>query len=152
MPEGLNRVLFTNSGSESVDTSLKVARAYWHKRGQQSKTKLIGRSKGYHGVNFGGISVGGLPANRALFGETLAADHLPHTMLPENKFIKGMPEKGAHRADELLELIALHDASTIAAVIVEPLAGSAGVLPPPKGYLQRLRDICDQHNILLIFY
>jgi len=151
MPEGLNRVLFTNSGSEAVDTSLKIARAYWNKKGLQAKTKLIGRSKGYHGVNFGGISVGGLPANRALFGEALAADHLPHTMLPENKFVKGIPEKGAERAEELLEIIALHDASTIAAVIVEPLAGSAGVLPPPKGYLQRLREICNQHNILLIF-
>lgn len=151
MPEGLNRVFFTNSGSESVDTSLKIARAYWHKKGMQSKTRLIGRIKGYHGVNFGGISVGGIVGNRALFGEAVTADHLPHTVLPENKFIKGMPEKGAHLADELLELVALHDASTIAAVIVEPLAGSAGVLPPPKGYLQRLRDICDQHNILLIF-
>jgi len=151
MPEGLNRVLFTNSGSEAVDTSLKIARAYWNKKGLQAKTKLIGRSKGYHGVNFGGISVGGLPANRALYGETLAADFLPHTMLPENKFVKGIPENGAERADELLEIIALHDASTIAAVIVEPLAGSAGVLPPPKGYLQRLRKICDEHNILLIF-
>lgn len=151
MPAGLNRVFFTNSGSESVDTSLKIARAYWNKKGQQAKTRLIGRSKGYHGVNFGGISVGGLPANRALYGETLATDFLPHTMLPENKFVKGMPENGAERADELLEIIALHDASTIAAVIVEPLAGSAGVLPPPKGYLQRLRDICDQHDILLIF-
>lgn len=151
MPAGLNRVMFTNSGSESVDTSLKIARAYWHKKGMQGKTKLIGRIKGYHGVNFGGISVGGIVGNRALFGEAVAADHLPHTLLPENKFVKGMPETGAHLADELLELVALHDASTIAAVIVEPLAGSAGVLPPPKGYLQRLKDICDQHNILLIF-
>jgi beta-alanine--pyruvate transaminase len=151
MPEGLNRVFFTNSGSESVDTSLKIARAYWHKRGRQSKTKLIGRIKGYHGVNFGGISVGGIVGNRALFGETIAADHLPHTLLPENRFVKGIPERGAERADELLELISLHDASTIAAVIVEPLAGSAGVLPPPKGYLQRLREICTQHDILLIF-
>ena len=151
MPEGLNRVLFTNSGSEAVDTSLKIARAYWNKKGLQAKTKLIGRSKGYHGVNFGGISVGGLPANRALFGETLATAHLPHTMLPENKFVKGIPETGAERAEDLLEIIAIHDASTIAAVIVEPLAGSAGVLPPPTGYLQRLREICDQHNILLIF-
>ena len=151
MPEGLNRVFFTNSGSESVDTSLKIARAYWHKKGIQSKTRLIGRIKGYHGVNFGGISVGGIVGNRALFGEAVTADHLPHTLLPENKFVKGLPDKGAHLADELLELVALHDASTIAAVIVEPLAGSAGVLPPPKGYLQRLREICDQHHILLIF-
>ena len=151
MPEGLNRVFFTGSGSESADTSLKIARAYWRKKGMSSKTKLIGRAKGYHGVNFGGISVGGIGGNRAFFGEAVAADHLPHTMLPENKFIKGMPEKGAYLADDLLELIALHDASNIAAVIVEPLAGSAGVIPPPVGYLQRLREICDQHDILLIF-
>jgi len=116
-----------------------------------SKTKLIGRAKGYHGVNWGGISVGGIGPNRALFGEAVAADHLPHTVLPENKFVKGMPEKGAHRAEDLLELIALHDASNIAAVIVEPLAGSAGVLPPPVGYLKRLKEICEQHNILMIF-
>jgi beta-alanine--pyruvate transaminase len=151
MPAGLNRVFFTNSGSESVDTSLKIARAYWHKKGKQGKTRLIGRIRGYHGVNFGGISVGGIVGNRALFGDAVTADHLPHTLLPENKFVRGMPEKGAEKADELLELIALHDASTIAAVIVEPLAGSTGVLPPPKGYLQRLREICDQHDILLIF-
>ncbi|GAB3100855.1 aspartate aminotransferase family protein [Aestuariicella hydrocarbonica] len=151
MPEGLNRVFFTGSGSESAETSLKIARAYWRKKGQPTKTKLIGRSKGYHGVNFGGISVGGIGGNRALFGAAVDADHLPHTVLPQNKFVKGMPEEGADQANELLELIALHDASNIAAVIVEPMAGSAGVLPPPKGYLQRLRDICDQHNILLIF-
>lgn len=151
MPEGLNRVFFTGSGSEAVDTSLKIARAYWRKKGQQGKTRLIGRLKGYHGVNFGGISVGGIVGNRMFYGETLAADHLPHTLLPENKFVKGMPKKGAERADELLEIIALHDASNIAAVIVEPMAGSAGVLPPPVGYLQRLKDICQKHNILLIF-
>ena len=151
MPDGLNRVFFTGSGSESADTSLKIARAYWRKKGLASKTKLIGRAKGYHGVNFGGISVGGIGGNRACFGEAVVADHLPHTMLPENKFVKGMPEKGAYLADDLLELIALHDASNIAAVIVEPLAGSAGVIPPPVGYLQRLREICDQHQILLIF-
>ncbi|NIB44030.1 aspartate aminotransferase family protein [Pseudomaricurvus alkylphenolicus] len=151
MPAGLNRVFFTGSGSESAETSLKIARAYWRKKGLPTKTKLIGRSKGYHGVNFGGISVGGIGGNRALFGNAVEADHLPHTVLPQNKFVKGMPEEGAHQADDLLELIALHDASNIAAVIVEPMAGSAGVLPPPKGYLQRLRDICDQHNILLIF-
>ncbi|WP_236250632.1 aspartate aminotransferase family protein [Microbulbifer sp. ALW1] len=151
MPEGLNRVFFTGSGSESAETSLKIARAYWRKKGMPSKTKLIGRAKGYHGVNFGGISVGGIGANRALYGTAVDADHLPHTVLPQNKFCKGMPEEGAHLADELLEMIALHDASNIAAVIVEPMAGSAGVLPPPKGYLQRLRAICDQHNILLIF-
>jgi beta-alanine--pyruvate transaminase len=151
MPEGFNRVFYTGSGSESADTSLKIARAYWRKKGMASKTKLIGRAKGYHGVNFGGISVGGIGGNRACFGEGLVADHLSHTMLPENKFVRGMPEKGAERADDLLELIALHDASNIAAVIVEPLAGSAGVIPPPIGYLKRLRDICDQSNILLIF-
>jgi len=151
MPAGLNRVFYTNSGSEAAETSLKIARAYWRKKGMPSKTKLIGRAKGYHGVNWGGISVGGIGPNRALFGEAVAADHLPHTVLPENKFIKGMPETGAHKAEDMLELIALHDASNIAAVIVEPLAGSAGVLPPPVGYLKRLKEICEQHDILLIF-
>lgn len=151
MPDGLNRVFFTGSGSESVETALKIARAYWRKKGQASKTRLIGRAKGYHGVNFGGISVGGIGPNRALYGQAVDADHLPHTMLPENRFVQGMPESGAHLADDLLEKIALHDASNIAAVIVEPMAGSAGVIPPPKGYLKRLREICDQHNILLIF-
>ncbi|PHS20125.1 MAG: aspartate aminotransferase family protein [Kangiella sp.] len=151
MPEGFNRVFFTGSGSESADTSLKIARAYWRKKGLASKTKLIGRIKGYHGVNFGGISVGGIGGNRAFFGEAVMADHLSHTMLPENKFVKGMPETGAERADDLLELIALHDASNIAAVIVEPLAGSAGVIPPPVGYLKRLKEICVENNILLIY-
>ena len=151
MPAGINRVMFTGSGSEATETSLKIARAYWRKRGLASKTKLIGRAKGYHGVNFGGISVGGIGPNRALFGTAVDADHLAHTVLPENKFVRGLPETGAYLADDLLEQIALHDASNIAAVIVEPLAGSAGVLPPPVGYLKRLREICDQHNILLIF-
>lgn len=150
-PQGLDHVFFTGSGSESADTSLKIARAYWRKKGKPSKTKLIGRAKGYHGVNFGGFSLGGIGANRTLFGQGVDADHLPHTLLKENAFTQGMPERGAERADELLELIALHDASNIAAVIVEPLAGSAGVIPPPKGYLKRLREICDQHDILLIF-
>ncbi|MDV6319500.1 aspartate aminotransferase family protein [Chromohalobacter sp. HP20-39] len=150
-PQGLDHVFFTGSGSESADTSLKIARAYWRKKGKPSKTKLIGRAKGYHGVNFGGFSLGGIGANRTLFGQGVDADHLPHTLLKENTFTKGMPEQGAERADELLELIALHDASNIAAVIVEPLAGSAGVIPPPKGYLKRLREICDAHEILLIF-
>ncbi|WP_461538534.1 omega-aminotransferase AptA [Spongorhabdus nitratireducens] len=150
-PTGLDHVFFTGSGSESAETSLKIARAYWRKKGIPSKTKLIGRSKGYHGVNFGGISVGGIGPNRSLFGQAVDADHLPHTVLKENAFQKGMPEYGAHLADELLEQIALHDAANIAAVIVEPLAGSAGVLPPPAGYLNRLREICDQHQILLIF-
>ncbi|WP_444903323.1 aspartate aminotransferase family protein [Microbulbifer sp. CnH-101-E] len=151
MPEGLNRVFFTNSGSEAVETSLKIARAYWRKRGLASKTKLIGRSKGYHGVNFGGVSVGGIGANRAIYGPALSTAHLPHTLLPENRFSRGQPEYGAHLAESLLEIIELHDASNIAAVIVEPMAGSAGILPPPEGYLQRLRDICEQHQILLIF-
>jgi len=151
MPAGINRVMFTGSGSEAADTSLKIARAYWRKKGMPSKTRLIGRVKGYHGVNFGGISVGGIGANRVLYGETLTADHLPHTQIAGNEFTRGMPETGAERADDLLDLIALHDASNIAAVIVEPFAGSAGVIIPPKGYLQRLREICDQNNILLIF-
>jgi beta-alanine--pyruvate transaminase len=150
-PKGLDYVFFTGSGSESADTSLKIARAYWRKKGKASKTKLIGRAKGYHGVNFGGISLGGIGANRALFGQGIDADHLPHTLLTENAFTRGMPEVGADKAEDLLELIALHDASNIAAVIVEPMAGSAGVIPPPVGYLKRLREICDQHDILLIF-
>lgn len=150
-PEGLDHVFFTGSGSESADTSLKIARAYWRKKGLPTKTKLIGRAKGYHGVNFGGISVGGIGPNRTLYGQAVDADHLSHTLKAENAFTQGMPERGAEQADELLELIALHDASNIAAVIVEPMAGSAGVIPPPKGYLQRLREICDQHQILLIF-
>jgi beta-alanine--pyruvate transaminase len=150
-PTGLDHVFFTGSGSESADTSLKMARAYWRAKGQASKTLLIGREKGYHGVNFGGISVGGLVANRKMFGQGIQADHLPHTMLPENAFSRGMADKGATLADDLLRLIALHDASNIAAVIVEPMSGSAGVIVPPKGYLQRLRDICTANNILLIF-
>jgi beta-alanine--pyruvate transaminase len=150
-PAGLDYVFFTGSGSESADTSLKMARAYWRLKGQPSKTKLIGRARGYHGVNFGGISVGGIGANRKLFGTAVDADHLGHTVLKDNAFSRGQPEKGAHLAEELLELIALHDASNIAAVIVEPMAGSAGVLPPPVGYLDRLREICDAHDILLIF-
>jgi beta-alanine--pyruvate transaminase len=150
-PAGLDYVFFTNSGSESADTSLKLARAYWRKAGKPTKTRLIGRAKGYHGVNFGGISVGGISANRALYGQAVEADHLSHTLLAENAFSRGIPEHGVERADELLELIALHDASNIAAVIVEPFSGSAGVIIPPAGYLQRLREICDQHDILLIF-
>ncbi len=151
MPKGINRVFYTGSGSESAETSLKMARAYWRKKGLASKTKLIGRGLGYHGVNFGGISVGGIGANRSLFGPAVDADHLRHTMLEENKFVKGQPKTGVELANELLDLVALHDASNIAAVIVEPMAGSAGVIPPPIGYLNRLREICDQHNILLIF-
>jgi len=151
MPEGLNRVFFTGSGSESVETALKIARAYWRTKGQASKTKLVGRLKGYHGTNFGGISVGGIGANRKLFGQCVDADHLTDTVLPENAFSRGMPKKGKELADDLLKIIGLHDASNIAAVIVEPMSGSAGVLPPPEGYLQRLREICTEHNILLIF-
>ena len=150
-PAGLDYVFFTGSGSEAADTSLKMARAYWRTKGLAGKTRLIGREKGYHGVNFGGISVGGIGANRKLFGQGVEADHLPHTQLASNAFTRGMPEHGAELADRLLDLIALHDASNIAAVIVEPLAGSAGVGIPPRGYLQRLREICTAHNILLIF-
>jgi beta-alanine--pyruvate transaminase len=151
MPEGLNRVVFTGSGSESAETSLKIARAYWRKKGLTSKTKLIGRGLGYHGVNWGGMSVGGIGGNRIAFGQGVDADHIRTTLMPENAFVKGQPENGAERANDLLDLVALHDASNIAALIVEPMAGSAGVIPPPKGYLDRLREICDQHNILLIF-
>ncbi len=150
-PEGLDYVFFTNSGSEAADTSLKLARAYWRQKGQPAKTKLIGRGKSYHGVNFGGISLGGIGPNRKLFGTLLDTDHLPHTLLKENAFSKGMPEHGAELADHLEELVALHDASNIAAVIVEPFAGSGGVILPPQGYLQRLRALCDKHDILLIF-
>ncbi len=148
-PAGLDYVFFTGSGSESADTSLKMARAYWRLRGQGTKTRLIGREKGYHGVNFGGISVGGIAANRKTFGATLEADHLPHTQV--GGFHRGLPPTGAELADDLLRLITLHDASNIAAVIVEPFAGSAGVVIPPVGYLQRLREHCTKHDILLIF-
>ena len=150
-PAGLDYVFFTGSGSEAADTSLKMARAYWRAKGQASKTRLIGREKGYHGVNFGGISVGGIAANRKMFGQGIEADHIAHTQLASNAFSRGMPEKGAELADDLLRLITLHDASNIAAVIVEPFSGSAGVVIPPQGYLQRLREICTAHNILLIF-
>jgi beta-alanine--pyruvate transaminase len=150
-PAGLDYVFFTGSGSEAADTSLKMARAYWRAKGQASKTRLIGREKGYHGVNFGGISVGGIGGNRKLFGHAVDADHMPHTLLAANAFSRGMPAHGADLADRLMDLIALHDASNIAAVIVEPLAGSAGVIVPPQGYLKRLREICTANNILLIF-
>ncbi|MFT3692775.1 MAG: aspartate aminotransferase family protein [Kofleriaceae bacterium] len=149
-PAGLDYVFFCGSGSEAADTSLKMARAYWRAKGQGTKTRLIGREKGYHGVNFGGISVGGIVGNRKVYGQGIEADHLPHTQ-KTGSFVRGMPEHGAELADKLLDLIALHDASNIAAVIVEPMAGSAGVIPPPKGYLQRLREICTANNILLIF-
>lgn len=150
-PAGLDYVFFTSSGSEAADTSLKMARAYWRAKGQASKTLFIGREKGYHGVNYGGISVGGIAGNRKTFGVGLTTDHLPHTQLASNAFSRGEPEQGADLADRLLDMIALHDASNIAAVIVEPFAGSAGVVIPPKGYLKRLRDICTAHHILLIF-
>ena len=152
-PGDLDHVFFCNSGSEAVDTALKIALAYHNIRGNGSRTRLIGRERGYHGVGFGGISVGGIVANRKMFGSLLAGvDHLPHTYNREQQaFTKGEPEWGAHLADDLDRIVALHDASTIAAVIVEPMAGSTGVLPPPKGYLQRLRAICDKHGILLIF-
>jgi beta-alanine--pyruvate transaminase len=150
-PAGLDYVFFTGSGSESADTSLKMARAYWRAKGQGTKTRLIGREKGYHGVNFGGISVGGILGNRKTFGQGIESDHLPHTQPAAGSFCKGMPPTGAELADELLKLIALHDASNIAAVIVEPMSGSAGVVIPPVGYLQRLREICTANNILLIF-
>ena len=150
-PSGLDYVFFTGSGSESADTSLKMARAYWRAKGQGTKTRLIGREKGYHGVNFGGISVGGIAPNRKTFGPGIEADHLPHTQLASNAFSRGMPARGAELADDLLKLIALHDASNIAAVIVEPFAGSAGVVIPPVGYLKRLRELCTANNILLIF-
>lgn len=150
-PDGLDYVFFTDSGSETVDTALKIARAWWALKGHSGKTRFIGRHKGYHGVNFGGVAVGGIGFNRKLFGPTVAADHISHTMTEENRFSRGMPESGAHLAEEVLDLIVLHDASNIAAVIVEPMSGTAGVIPPPKGYLNRLREICDEHDILLIF-
>ena len=150
-PDGLDYVFFVNSGSEGADTALKMARAYWRIKGQGGKTRIIGREKGYHGVNYGGISVGGIAANRKMFGQGIEADFLPHTQLASNAFSRGLPENGAELAERLIEIINLHDASTIAAVIVEPFSGSGGVVVPPKGYLKRLREICTAHNILLIF-
>jgi len=152
-PGDLNRVFFCNSGSEAVDTALKIALAYHNVRGEGARTRLIGRERGYHGVGFGGISVGGIVNNRKFFGTLLAGvDHLPATYSREHQaFTRGEPQWGAHLADDLERIVALHSASTIAAVIVEPMAGSTGVLPPPKGYLERLRAICDKHGILLIF-
>jgi beta-alanine--pyruvate transaminase len=152
-PAGLSKVFFTNSGSEAVDTALKIALAYHRARGEGQRIRLIGRERGYHGVNFGGISVGGIAANRRVFGAMLnGVDHMRHTHdLSRNAFSVGQPEHGAELADDLERLCTLHDPSTIAAVIVEPVAGSTGVLIPPKGYLNRLREICDKHGILLIF-
>ena len=152
-PGDLDHVFFCNSGSEAVDTALKIGLAYHAMRGEGGRTRLIGRERGYHGVGFGGISVGGIVNNRRHFGTLLAGvDHMPHTYDREKQaFSKGEPEWGAHLADELERIVTLHDASTIAAVIVEPMAGSTGVLPAPKGYLERLRAICDKHGLLLIF-
>ncbi len=154
MPQGMDRIFFTNSGSESVDTALKIALAYHRARGEGQRTRLIGRERGYHGVGFGGISVGGISPNRKTFSGALlpGVDHLPHTHdLSKNAHTRGQPAWGEHFADELERIVALHDASTIAAVIVEPLAGSTGVLVPPKGYLEKLRAITEKHGILLIF-
>ena len=152
-PGDLDHVFFCNSGSEAADTALKIALAYWNARGEAQRTRFIGRERGYHGVGFGGMAVGGIANNRKAFGVVLpGVDHLPHTYNREQQaFSKGEPEWGAHLADELERLVALHGAATIAAVIVEPMAGSTAVLPPPKGYLQRLRAICDKYGILLIF-
>ena len=152
-PGEMNTIFLSNSGSEAVDSALKIALAYQRIRGKGEKVVLVGRERGYHGVGFGGIAVGGIVKNRMWFGNRLPfVDHLPHTHgIPENRFAKGQPAHGKERADALLDIIALHDASSIAAVIVEPVAGSTGVLPPPAGYLERLREICDAHDILLIF-
>ncbi|AEC20692.1 beta alanine--pyruvate transaminase [Pusillimonas sp. T7-7] len=154
MPEGMDRIFFTNSGSESVDTALKIALAYHRARGEGQRTRLIGRERGYHGVGFGGISVGGISPNRKTFSGAMlpGVDHLPHTHdLSKNAYTRGQPAWGEHFADDLERIVALHDASTIAAVIVEPMAGSTGVLIPPKGYLEKLRAITEKHGILLIF-
>ncbi|WKT59293.1 aspartate aminotransferase family protein [Microbulbifer thermotolerans] len=151
-PDDLNRIFFCNSGSEAADTALKIARAYWRAKGRPEKIRLIGRAQGYHGVNFGGISIGGMPGNRKHFGPALDVDHLPHTLLPENRFSRGLPAHGGEAmAARLLDIIELHGAENIAAVMIEPFAGSAGVILPPKGYLQRLRELCNQYEILLIF-
>jgi beta-alanine--pyruvate transaminase len=154
LPAELNRVFFANSGSEAVDSALKIALAYWQAKGEPSRTRLIGRLRGYHGVGFGGISVGGIDTNKKQFASQLLpnVDHLPHTHdASRNAFSRGQPEHGAEIANELETLVAKYGASTIAAVIIEPVAGSTGVLIPPKGYLERLRDICTKHGILLIF-
>ncbi len=153
MPDELNRIFFTNSGSESVDTALKIALAYQRARGQGTRTRLIGRERGYHGTGFGGISVGGIVNNRRQFGTLLTGvDHLPHThSVAHNAFTRGQPAWGGHLAEELERIVALHGSETIAAVIVEPMAGSTGVLIPPVGYLEKLREICTKHGIVLIF-
>ena len=151
-PAGMGHVFFTNSGSEAVDTALKIALGYHRLKGQASRQRFIGREKGYHGVNLAGVAVGGVPANRKAFGNLIAVDHMPHTQdLSRNRHCRGLPADGADIADHLERLVALHDASNIAAVIVEPVSGAGGVLVPPRGYLQRLREICTRHGILLIF-
>ena len=153
-PEGISHCFFTNSGSESVDTALKIALGYHRARGEGNRTRFIGREKGYHGVNFGGMSVGGMVPNRKVFSAALlpGVDHLRHTLdIERNAFSRGLPPHGVELAEDLERLCQLHDGSNIAAVIVEPVPGSAGVIPPPPGYLERLREICDQHGILLIF-
>ncbi|MEH6607038.1 MAG: aspartate aminotransferase family protein [Pseudomonadales bacterium] len=151
-PDGLDHVFFGNSGSEAVETALKIAMQYWHAKGQPGKKRIIGRQKGYHGVNFGGLAVGGITTNHKIFGQWLMVDHLRHTLdIERNAFSRGLPENGVEWAEELDELLRFHDPSTVAAVIVEPMAGAGGVIMPPQGYLQRLREICDEHDILLIF-
>ena len=151
-PAGMGHVFFTNSGSEAVDTALKIALGYHRLRGEASRMRFVGREKGYHGVNLAGVAVGGVPANRKAFGNLIAVDHLPHTHdLARNRHCRGEPEHGVDLADPLERIVALHDASNIAAVIVEPVSGAGGVLVPPRGYLQRLREICTRHGILLIF-
>ncbi len=151
LPNPLDRVFFTNSGSESVETALKIAKAYWRLRGRPEKSLLVGRVRGYHGANFGGTSVGGIETNRTPFGDLAVAEHLPTTLLPENAFSRGLPPKGIELADELESIVERHGANRIAAVIVEPMSGSGGVVVPPAGYLKRLRELCTAHDILLIF-
>ncbi len=151
-PAGMGHVFFTNSGSEAVDTALKIALGYHRLRGEASRMRFVGREKGYHGVNLAGVAVGGVPANRKAFGNLIAVDHLPHTQdLARNRHCRGLPDHGIDLADHLERIVALHDASNIAAVIVEPVSGAGGVLVPPRGYLQRLREICTRHGIVLIF-
>src|SRR5512134_3819911 len=152
-PKGMGHVFFTNSGSEAIDTAMKIAVGYHRLRGEGTRTRFVGRERSYHGVNLAGISLGGVPANRKAYSGVLlpGVDHLRHTHLPENAFSRGQPARGAELADELERIVALHDASNIAAVVVDPIAASGGVLVPPKGYLARLREICTRHGILLVF-
>jgi len=152
-PSGMGHVFFTNSGSEAIDTALKIAVGYHRLRGEGTRTRFVGRERSYHGVNLAGISLGGVPANRKAYSGVLLAgvDHLRHTHLPENAFSTGQPARGAELADELERIVALHDASNIAAIVIDPISASGGVLIPPKGYLERLREICTRHGILLVF-